>query len=166
MAQYNYKAINNSGRTLKGSMVASNEFELEDRLMKSGLHLVNFSIDKNFGSSLFSKVTSKELILFCIQIEQLDKAGVSNYIKDYFKNGSNNVMANVKWKVLYYSRSDSNNSNNINDLLRYYLLSTDFFLNQMDVSKPVNYIGIFDPYKSPIANPYSYILLPKIGVNN
>ena len=97
---------------------------------------------------------------------KLDKAGVSNYIKDYFKNGSNNVMANVKWKVLYYSRSDSNNSNNINDLLRYYLLSTDFFLNQMDVSKPVNYIGIFDPYKSPIANPYSYILLPKIGVND
>ncbi|MFC4210491.1 hypothetical protein ACFOWA_04825 [Pedobacter lithocola] len=97
---------------------------------------------------------------------KLDKEGLNNYINDYFTSGANNIMANVKWKVLYYGRSNSNNSNNVNDLLRYYLLSTDFFLNQMNVEKTVKYLGIFDPYKSPIANPFSYILLPeneKIG---
>lgn len=102
-----------------------------------------------------AKLIEKELSYL-----KLDKTGVDNYINDYFKNGSNNVMANVKWKVLYYGGRNSNNSNNINDLVRYYLLSTDFFLNQMNVRKTVKYLGIFDPYKSPIANPFSYILQP------
>ncbi|RNL52581.1 hypothetical protein [Pedobacter jejuensis] len=102
-----------------------------------------------------AKLIEKELSYL-----KLDKEGLNNYINDYFKNASNNVMANVKWKVLYYGRSNSNSSNNVNDLLRYYLLSTDFFLNQMNVEKTVKYLGIFDPYKSPVANPFSYILLP------
>ncbi|WP_231490803.1 hypothetical protein [Pedobacter sp. Leaf170] len=90
---------------------------------------------------------------------KLDKKGINNYINDYFGSSANNVVANLKWKALYFGRYNSFDSNNINDLLKYYLLSTDFFLNRMDTTKPVKYIGLFDPYKSPVANPYSYLFL-------
>ena len=33
-----------------------------------------------------------------------------------------------------------------------FLLSTDFFQNGADVSKPVSYFGFYDPYKRPCAN--------------
>ena len=36
-----------------------------------------------------------------------------------------------------------------------FLLSTDFFFNKMDRSKPVSYIGIYDPYHRPCQNPFS-----------
>ncbi|HEY9049718.1 MAG TPA: hypothetical protein VIN08_27660 [Ohtaekwangia sp.] len=36
-----------------------------------------------------------------------------------------------------------------------FLLSTDFFLNKMDPSKDVTYIGFFNPYKTGCSNPFS-----------
>lgn len=93
---------------------------------------------------------------------KLDKQGVSSYINDYFGRSRNDVISNMKWKLLYYGGYNSYNSNKINDLLKYYLLSTDFFLNRMDTTKPVNYLGMFDHYKSAIPNPFSYLLLPNL----
>lgn len=91
---------------------------------------------------------------------QLDQKGIDLYIEDYFKNENNNTISTIKWKALYYLNFDSEKSERINDLLKYYLLSTDFFINRMDTKRQVKYIGMFDPYKSPIPNPYSFILLP------
>ncbi len=36
-----------------------------------------------------------------------------------------------------------------------FLLSTDFFLNKMDESKKIKYIGFYDPYLRPCMNPFS-----------
>jgi hypothetical protein len=41
-----------------------------------------------------------------------------------------------------------------------YLLSTDFFLNKMDVAKPVNYLAYYNPYKRPCYNPFSNLYYP------
>jgi hypothetical protein len=36
-----------------------------------------------------------------------------------------------------------------------FLLSTDFFVNGMDPTKDVKYVGLFDPYLRPCQNPFS-----------
>jgi hypothetical protein len=41
-----------------------------------------------------------------------------------------------------------------------YLLSTDFFLNKMDVKKPIFYIAYYNPYKRACANPFSNLYYP------
>ena len=41
-----------------------------------------------------------------------------------------------------------------------FLLSTDFFINKMDVAKEVNYMGIYNPHLRPCANPFSYLYYP------
>lgn len=114
-------------------------------------------------SLYFLSPKTKEYAINLIKAElsylKLEPVGLNNYIDDYFKNTSNDIMSNIRWKIFYYLNFDSNKSNIINDLLKNYLLSSDFFLNQMDVSKTVNYLGMFNPYTSPIPNPYSYILL-------
>ncbi len=36
-----------------------------------------------------------------------------------------------------------------------FLLSTDFFLNDMDEDREIEYIGFYDPYLRPCSNPFS-----------
>lgn len=36
-----------------------------------------------------------------------------------------------------------------------FLLSTDFFMNKMDVNKKITYLGLYNPYKRPCSNPFS-----------
>lgn len=43
----------------------------------------------------------------------------------------------------------------IDNMATAFLMSTDFFLNGADESKPVNYIGCFSPYITPCWNPVS-----------
>ncbi|HEY9007939.1 hypothetical protein [Ohtaekwangia sp.] len=38
-----------------------------------------------------------------------------------------------------------------------FLLSTDFFLNKMDTTQRITYIGFFNPYKTGCSNPFSSI---------
>lgn len=91
---------------------------------------------------------------------KLDDAGVSKYIVDYFNAIGNDMVATFKWKVLYYTNSNWEKSDRIRDLIKYYLLSSDFFINKTDESKIVKYLGLFNSYKSPVPNPYSFILYP------
>jgi type IV pilus assembly protein PilC len=75
---YNYKAIDKKGKITRGTLSAVHEIDLESRLSQLGLDLVDSeelksNISKLFGSK---KITHKELILFCVQLEQLDRSGV------------------------------------------------------------------------------------------
>ena len=51
---------------------------------------------------------------------------------------------------------------NRSKLVGTFLLSTDFFLNRMDVSKPIRYNVLFDPYFYPCSNPFSNLYYPVI----
>lgn len=42
-----------------------------------------------------------------------------------------------------------------NQITGQFLLSTDLFLNKMDIAKPVTYQGFYNPYKQPCYNPFS-----------
>lgn len=91
---------------------------------------------------------------------KLEPKGFSTYIEDYFKAISNDTVTTLKWKILYCTKSNWEKSDSIRDLIKYYLLSSDFFINKTDESKVVHYLGLFNSYKSPVPNPYSFVLYP------
>lgn len=91
---------------------------------------------------------------------KLDTAGLEQYVNDYFSSSSNNAMTNLRWKAFYYLGIKAEKSNQIFELIKFYLLSTDFFIHKMDESKLVSYLGLYSPYKSPVPNPYSFVLYP------
>ncbi|MEZ5690736.1 MAG: type II secretion system F family protein [Rickettsiales bacterium] len=78
MPSYKYSSINDRGRTIRGVVVADNEIDLENRLKDIGLDLISArevkTRDKSAGRG--TKVKNKDLIVMCLHLEQLDRAGV------------------------------------------------------------------------------------------
>ena len=75
MPQYNYSALNERGRSIKGSMVAENEIDLEARLKEVGLDLINYR-EQTRRSSRGARIKGKDMIILCLHLEQLSRAGV------------------------------------------------------------------------------------------
>lgn len=77
MATFNYRAIDQTGRHAQGQIDAINEADLEIRLERMGLDLITFKATekskKSFGQN---RVTNRDLVMFCFQLEQLTSAGV------------------------------------------------------------------------------------------
>lgn len=76
MPNFTFTAINELGRTVRGRMVAENEMDLEERLRQDKLDLVSCNIKQKRRASSRSKVKSQDLILMCMHLEQLERAGV------------------------------------------------------------------------------------------
>lgn len=75
MPQYTYSALNERGRTIKGIMVADNEVDLETRLKEVGLDLINYR-EQVRSSAKSSRIKLKDMIILCLHLEQLSRAGV------------------------------------------------------------------------------------------
>lgn len=72
-----YKAMDERGRIATGRMEAANAADLESRLERMGLDLVNFAEAKiRSAASSGARVPRRELIGFCFQLEQLLASGV------------------------------------------------------------------------------------------
>jgi type IV pilus assembly protein PilC len=72
-----YKAMDERGKTALGRMEAVNEADLEVRLRRMGLDLINYSVAKARGGAGGSrKVSRRDLISFCMQLDQLVSSGV------------------------------------------------------------------------------------------
>lgn len=78
MPTFSYKAINERGRKISGTMIAANDADLEKRLEDLGLELIRLKEMKEgkTSSSFFSKVGIKDLTILFLHLEQLDRAGV------------------------------------------------------------------------------------------
>ncbi len=77
MATFNYKAIDQAGRHAQGQIDALNEVDLELRLERMGLDLITFrSSTKSSNSFAKNRVSNRDLVMFCFQLEQLTSAGV------------------------------------------------------------------------------------------
>lgn len=77
MATFNYRAVDKTGRYAQGQIDALNEADLEIRLERMGLDLVTFrSTEKSRTAFAKSKVTNRDMVMFCFQLEQLTSAGV------------------------------------------------------------------------------------------
>lgn len=77
MTTFNYKAVDEEGKSVSGRIDAANVADLEQRLTRIGLYLVS-SKSAAAGPSLFARrtVRRQDLITFCFHLEQLSKAGV------------------------------------------------------------------------------------------
>ena len=76
MASFSYRAIDEAGEILSGSIEATNAVDLELRLRRLGLDLITFESIKKSALMRASKVSRKELITFCFHMDQLMRAGV------------------------------------------------------------------------------------------
>jgi type IV pilus assembly protein PilC len=77
MATFNYRAIDQTGRHAQGQIDALNEVDLEIRLERMGLDLITFkSTEKSKKAFSQNKVSNRDLVMFCFQLEQLSSAGV------------------------------------------------------------------------------------------
>lgn len=76
MPTFTYWAINEIGRKVRGSIVADNELDLEERLKQIGLDLIEARQNREKKTSRFGRVKTKDLIVLCMHLEQLDRAGV------------------------------------------------------------------------------------------
>jgi type IV pilus assembly protein PilC len=73
---YAYKAVNKLGQRRTGLQDASNLVDLEMRLRRTGLDLINGKIKKKNRLATGATVTRRELITFFFNMEQLTHAGV------------------------------------------------------------------------------------------
>lgn len=78
MPQYAYRAINSSGRTVRGKLSANNETDLFQQLEQSKLMLIDQKQikDKGLSSALSKGISNREKIQFFVHLEQLQAAGV------------------------------------------------------------------------------------------
>jgi type IV pilus assembly protein PilC len=76
MPVMHYKAMDARGRSQSGQIEAANAADLEMRLTRLGLDLVNHREAKIKASHGGRRVDRRELITFCFQLQQLMSAGV------------------------------------------------------------------------------------------
>jgi len=76
MSLYSYRAIDTNGKTLKGLQDAANLIDLEQRLKRSGMDLIDAKMDRGKLSSRPRKIKRPELITFFFNLEQLTSSGV------------------------------------------------------------------------------------------
>jgi type IV pilus assembly protein PilC len=76
MAMYSYKAIDAEGKSTKGLQDAANLIDLELRLKRGGLDLINAKEEENASAFGSSKVKRIDLITFFFNLDQLTRAGV------------------------------------------------------------------------------------------
>lgn len=76
MASFTYWAINEKGRRVRGNIHADNELDLEERLKQIGLDLVEAKEARTRKMAKHGRVRGKDLIVLCMHLEQLERAGV------------------------------------------------------------------------------------------
>jgi type IV pilus assembly protein PilC len=77
MENFQYRAIDQAGKQVKGYMNARSITDLEARLHRMGLDLMIVKLTKRTGFNLIKhKVSHRDLVLLCFQLEQLLTAGV------------------------------------------------------------------------------------------
>ena len=77
MEAYRYKAINDRGRVFHGKVDAVNAADLETRLSRIGLDLINYRELKSKNQHVTGRgVKRVDLITFCFHLEHLIRAGV------------------------------------------------------------------------------------------
>ena len=76
MSTFTYSALNDRGRSVRGTMVAENEVDLEFRLKEVGLDLIKYREQRSKGGR-GSRIKIKDMIILCLHLEQLSRAGVA-----------------------------------------------------------------------------------------
>lgn len=84
---------------------------------------------------------------------KLDDRGVSAFVRDYA--GAKDRYYKLLLKSYSMLGIDSGQSGKVHQLVSTYLLSTDFFARNMDESRVIQYVALYDPYLRPCAHPFA-----------
>jgi type IV pilus assembly protein PilC len=77
MSTFQYKAVDKEGKLARGDINAINEVDLELRLKHMGLDLITFrQINKSSSALARGNITRRDLITFCLDMEQISRAGI------------------------------------------------------------------------------------------
>ncbi len=79
MPSFEYRAIDKTGRPARGGLDAVNEIDLELRLRRMGLDLINCkTVDRQTSSTLAAggAITKQDLVNFCFDMEQMVRSGI------------------------------------------------------------------------------------------
>src|SRR5919106_2651768 len=77
MPSFEYKAVDKTGRPVRGGLEAVNEADLELRLRRMGLDLITCkSVDRKLSRLGGGRITRLDLINFCFDIEQMSRSGI------------------------------------------------------------------------------------------
>lgn len=77
MPGYWFKAMDTQGRLIRSRMDANNVDDLENRLLKIHMDLVNFREIRGGGAKIFDgRITRQDMITFCFHLEQVMGSGV------------------------------------------------------------------------------------------
>ena len=106
--------------------------------------------------------TTADIIMNQFSFLKLDKKGVQQFVADYYQleGTSRSPIARLKMKLYDVFKVSSDRSQLVRGITTLYLVSSDFFQNKMDESRIVRYKGIYNPYKTPCANPFSSLYYP------
>ena len=75
---FQYKAVDKSGQPARGGLEAVNEVDLELRLRRMGLDLINYRQVERTGPTPAARgrITRQDLINFCFDMEQMIRSGI------------------------------------------------------------------------------------------
>ena len=76
MPLFTYKAVDPQGKSIAGRVEAANVFDLEQRLARMELDLIDGAPSTRKTSFMGARIARHELINFCFHLEQLSGAGV------------------------------------------------------------------------------------------
>src|SRR3954469_1336461 len=78
MPQYAYRALNDTGRQVRGKISANNETDLYQQLEAIGLMLLDSKVVKTgtLSNAMVRGISAREKIQFFVHLEQLQAAGV------------------------------------------------------------------------------------------
>ncbi len=76
MPLYNYFAISKDGKENRGKMTANNVLDLEARIKELDCDLVDYKLVKEKKAGIGGKVKPKDMIMLCVHMEELERAGV------------------------------------------------------------------------------------------
>ncbi|MGK2953646.1 MAG: type II secretion system F family protein [Thiobacillus sp.] len=77
MPFFDYRAIDQTGRTVRGTLSAVNDVDLELRLKRMGLDLVTLAeLSRQYAPSGRERVTLRDLVTFCIHMRYITRAGI------------------------------------------------------------------------------------------
>ena len=118
-------------------------------------------------NSVLKSILQKDLKFLKIEPEEIQKFIDDADKKDFWKRNYydskkmlfiriyyvlNNRLISIPYQFKYFQLKEK--------IVGEFLLSTSFFRNRMDESKPVKYMGLYNPYLMPCSNPFSNLYYP------
>jgi type IV pilus assembly protein PilC len=99
--------MNDLGRTINGVVVAENDVDLEERLKQIGLELLTFKELNEKAARAGGKVKLQDMIVMCLHLEQLGRAGVPllDAIADVRDSTDSMKLKNIMTGVYEYIKS-------------------------------------------------------------